>query len=152
MGSPATTPDRFDAWPEQVDVLILPGLPGRVSSPQVGGTAVYPTMTIDVMKLLREEGLRVEYAPTDEPRAELALKAAEHWVPVVLFAREVLVDGGAHAFVEVIWDRIRGRRNAKSILHLKAGRRDGDGAVEWFESDGRADDVLEAFERWGEDT
>ena len=123
MGSPTSEPVLPDSWPDGVGALIVPGLPGRGSDPEAAENALYPGSTIDVMKLLREQGVVVDYAPVDKPRAEIELKAAELWVPLIIFAKDVLIDGGAHALVEVIWDRLHGRRT-HAILHLQVGRRD----------------------------
>ena len=141
---------RIAEWPTGCDALVLPGLPGRSEESAPEDYALYPGSVIDVVKLLRERGLSIDYAPADRPRAEVELKAAELWAPIIVFAQDVLVAGGAHALVEVAWDRLRGRRGG-SILHLRVGKRDGEtGNVEWFESHGRATDVLDAFIVWSE--
>lgn len=151
MSSVPNEPEPFEFWPEGTDALVVPGLPGRAGDPEAAENAIYPSSTIDVIKLLREQGIAVDYAAVDKPRAELALKAAELWVPLIIFARDVLADGGAHVLVDVVWDRLHGRNHGKSILHLKVGSRDADGQVVWFESHGHADDVLDAFTLWAED-
>ena len=151
MSSPPGQPEHLESWPNGIGALIVPGLPGRADDPEAVENALYPSSTIDVVKLLREHGIAVDYAPVDKPRAELSLKAAELWVPLIIFARDVLAEGGAHVLVDVVWDRLHGRNHGKSILHLNVGSRGAGGQVEWFESHGHADDVLAAFALWAEE-
>jgi hypothetical protein len=47
---------------------------------------VYPNTTVDVVKLLTEQGLSVDYVQPKEERSTLTLKAAEWWIPILTFA------------------------------------------------------------------
>lgn len=128
------------------DVTVQPGLPGRADPEGVDG-GVYPNTTTDIVKLLREQDLRVEYVQTRDQRSTLTLKAAEWWIPILVFAYQVDISlcGTllANAVAELFPDR-----EPKPILHVKCGRETADQQIDWFEADGPSDKVIEALREW----
>jgi hypothetical protein len=133
--------------PEGVDCLVVAGIPGR---PDPEGLAAddrpYPTSTADIVKLLREQGYRVEYEDPPERRARISYKANEWWIPVLLFAQGVAEAGVADVLVSIIRGYVPDFRRAK--IHLKIGRADADGNVDWFEGQGAAPEVLDALREY----
>lgn len=133
---------RPGAWPEDTDVLVVPGIPGKFTHLDTG-EAAYPSETSDIVKLLQENGLSVRYA---EPRgARVGFKGADWWVPILIFAREALANGAGEILATVLRERIGLPRLPRTKLHVRLGRRDADGSVRWFEASGAAQDVLTAM-------
>jgi hypothetical protein len=133
------------------DAVILPGVPSTREPER--DEAIYPSSAPDVRKLLLDGGVQVVWAD-DRQRGYLDLKAAEHWLPVVVFFQDALANGLGGVLTAAFLEYIGGARAAaRSRLHLKVGRaRDEHGAeVEWLEADGDAKSCLEALERFLEE-
>ena len=132
------------AWPD-AEVVVLPGLPGwkqpdddRVQNP-------YPAPTLDVVKILRSNGLTVEHALEPSERQEISLNAAECWIPVLVFAKDIGLDTCVQLLVHAIRRIVGALQLPRTKLHVRFGRQRPDGTVEYFEGDGDGDKVLEAI-------
>ena len=77
--------------PAGLDAVVFPGVP-RVRTPDVDEDP-YPTATTDVIKILRSEGVKVDYVDPTRQRVTVDLKAAEVWLPIVVFSSEALANG-----------------------------------------------------------
>lgn len=130
------------------DAVLLPGVPSANVPPRA--EAIYPASAPDVRKMLLEAGVEAVWAD-ERPRGYLDLKAAEDWLPIIVFFQDALAGGLGGVLTAVFLEYIGGARAAaRSRLHIKVGRvRHEDGTeVEWFEADGDAASSLEALERF----
>jgi hypothetical protein len=131
-------------------VVVLPGLPGwstSTSRDRVGHP--YPDTTYDVVKLLREQGLSVEYTVAPEDRQTVSLQAAEHWLPVLVFGYDVAVSIGAELIAGAITQLFGTFQRGNDRLHVRFGSTSADGKVEFFEAHGSAADVVDAIRAHG---
>ncbi len=72
---------------ETADVRVLPWVPDQ---PLPDGVEVaYPGDSFDIVKILEEAGLRVEWSHPVEERTTLEHKAADVWIPVLAFVSGV---------------------------------------------------------------
>lgn len=136
------------AWPD-AEVVVLPGLPGwnqpvddRVQNP-------YPETTLDVVKILRSNDFAVEYAIERSDRQEISLNAAECWIPVLVFVNEVGIETCVTLLVNAIRQIVGALQQPWTRLHVRFGRQQPDGTIEYFEGHGDADKVLEAIRALG---
>jgi transcriptional regulator with XRE-family HTH domain len=139
--------DRFELTaegPAPADVLVLPGIPGKHERLD-DGRGAYPAATVDIMKLLREEGFTVDYTEPPDQRAELTYHAADIWFPVLLWTSDVVANGAGSLFAHAIIQLLGSRRAERSILHVRCGRQTQEGDIRWFEADGPGADVLKAL-------
>jgi hypothetical protein len=133
--------------PEGLDAIVLPGVPG-VDTPGVDEDP-YPASTIDVIKILRAEGIQVDYAQPTRPRVSVDLKAAEVWMPIVVFTSEALANGLGGVLTAAFLEIVGKARAGRTRMHARVGRmRSDDIGVEWLDVDGPAEAALEAIERF----
>ena len=141
-------------WPD-ADVVIIPGIPGwsypadedKLQSP-------YPTTTIDMAKILRSEGLTVEHALPRGERQEISLKAAEYWLPVLVFSEAVNTTDDLPLAVDLLIGAITKLLGALLLrrprLNVRFGQGQPDGTVDFFEAHGDADSVFTAMRTYEE--
>lgn len=130
-----------------LDAVIVPGIPGfEIEALDVEGPA-FPSSTTDLMKVLREQGLHVEFEDPDSPHPLVSHKAADWWIPIMVFIIETGVASTAgnllsHAIISLL-----GAKKAESsVLHVKVGVvQAGRDKIEWFEGHGKGADVLKAL-------
>jgi hypothetical protein len=138
--------ERDPEWPGTADLAVAPGIPGQ--DIDLGSEEQpYPEDTTDVIKMLREKGLRVSYLDSESRRALVAHKAADYWAPIIAFTASALANGAGTILAQVLMSRIGLARLETTRLRVKVGRRsDQDGTIEWFEADGPAAEVIEAMQ------
>lgn len=137
-------------WPD-ADVVIIPGIPGwsypddkdELRNP-------YPTTTTDIAKMLRLEGLTVEHALARSERQEIGLKAAEWWLPVLVFAVDVAANTSGTLLAAAVTRLFGPLALRRSRLHVRFGQHQRGGTVNYFEAHGEADKVLTAMRTYGE--
>lgn len=134
-------------------VRILQGVPGRATPAEPQELGLYPSTTPDVAKLLRMQGLNVDFEHDRMHREYLTLHAAEHWLPIVEVSSRFLRDANGRMFTRLVEDftRVDGQ---DSILHVRFRIRNDDESVREFSADGPARDFLVAlgnFEKGGVD-
>ena len=160
-------PPEVRPFPEGIDVLVLPGFPDRGIALDEPGSP-YPSTTIDVVKRLRQLGLRVDYAEPREARLEVTLKAFELWIPVLQVAQQVFINLGVWHLIKAFELRSAAREHeqltaadddlagvdttddasAPPVLHVRlAIVREGDRMTRWIEADGSPDDVARVLSR-----
>lgn len=133
--------------PAGLDAVVFPGVP-RVDTPDVDEDP-YPSATIDVIKILRSEGVKVDYADPSRPRVTVDLKAAEVWLPIVVFTSEALANGLGGVLTAAFLEMVGKARAGKTRLHARVGRiRSDDLEIAWLDVDGPADAALEAIDRF----
>lgn len=132
--------------PPNVDVLVLPGLAGKPHT--TDEDSVYPGVTTDVVKLLREMELRVDYWQPRESRKTIVRKGADIWIPILLFTEQVVANGGGTLLANAVTQLLGKRAAERSVLHVKCGAASGEGQVEWFEAHGPGTDVLKALRQF----
>jgi hypothetical protein len=129
----------------ELDGVVVPGVPDVRD--EVDGVPVYPTMALDVLKIMREQGAQVDYVEPDGEHPVLDLKAAEYWAPVAVFTLDALANGVGGLFTAAVLEVIGRTRAAATTLHVKVGRfRRGKTSVEWMKASGPADEVIDALE------
>jgi len=123
-----------------LDAVVVPGVPGHGAE---FGPKTYPAETSDFIKVMRECGLRVDYADRNRPRQRVAQKSIEVWLPQLLFT--TVGTGAGNLLSQAIVMFIGTNRLAKAEAHARWGRRlmpDGT-REEWFEFDGPGDELIE---------
>jgi len=106
----------------------------------------YPDSTIDFVKVIRERGLDVRYELAPEDRRYAGHKAAEHWLPILEIARDVLIGIEAGLLVELIKGYFGDDEPDKELLHVDWRVTHEDGSEERFIADGHGDEVIEALD------
>ncbi len=132
--------------PDNVDCLVLPGVPGRWDRSE-DGSALHPGPTLDVVKLLRTEGLSVEFSEPPESRRELLLKSEEIWLPILAFTTDAVANGAGSLLAHAVIQRFGRKRAEKARLHVRCAAVSGTDQA-WFEAEGAGDEVLQALEVW----
>lgn len=131
--------------PAGIDVVVLPGLVGKYDT-WASGEAAYPSSTADFVKVLTGAGLKVGYTVEEDQRAIVKLAAADWWVPILLFARDVFVAVGADVVAGYIRECLTPDHRQSTRLHMKVGYESPDGFRTFFEADGElGDQVLDAY-------
>lgn len=128
---------------------VLPGVPG-MDSLRVDDRVPYPDSVTDFVKVLREHSLQPEYLDERADRRLVGHNAADQWLPILVFAREVLVDANAGLLVELIKAYLGSSEAESSVLHVDWRVAESDGSEEQFRAAGKGQEVLEAlnaFER-----
>jgi hypothetical protein len=121
-------------WPG-TDVVIGPGVAGRKDS------GVYPSSTTDLIKRLRAKDATVEYL-VPGPHPELKLMADEFWIPLLMFARDVLVSGTVELVLATIKEQV-GALWPRSKMHAQIATYErGATKVRIVTLDGDGEDVL----------
>lgn len=124
-----------------VDGYILKGLAGR------GGDHYAPDSD-DLVKILAEGGLTLEYEQPAETRARLLLKSADWWGPILLFTQQALAGGAGNVLANAVWELV-GRTNSRRQLHIEVGsERTPESERAWFRGHGPAEEVLNALRLW----
>jgi hypothetical protein len=127
-------------------VTILPGVPGMPEL-RVDDGVPYPESTVDFVKVLRHQGVEVEYDVPRDQRRYVGHKAYELWLPIVLVAREVLVALEAGILVEWLKSYLPAdQAKNPTLLHVDWRVRDESGTENRFRADGAAPDVLDALD------
>jgi hypothetical protein len=127
----------------RADAILVPGVPSAAVPERE--EAVYPSSAPDIRKLLLEGGVDAVWLD-DRPRGYLDLKAAEDWLPILVFTQDALANGLGGVLTAAFLHYVDRARTARTKLHLKVGRiRRKDEEIEWLEADGDADGVLEAL-------
>lgn len=132
------------------DAVLVPGVPSaRVPERD---EAIYPASAPDIRKILVEAGFDATWAD-EQPRGYLDLKAAEVWLPIIVFLNNALANGLGGVLTAAFLQYVGGARAGATRLHVKVGRvRQDDGTeVDWLEADGDAASTLEAVERFLEE-
>lgn len=134
-------------WPKGLNVVVLPGIPGKDVEVRPGELP-YPTTTSDMIKILREGGLKVDYHTPDAKRVGVGYKVADWWGPIL-----VVIEGTVGSLIAAaIWELIDGARAENTRVHLKMGRaKKGRTTIEWFEGHGPAGQVIEAMKCFFDD-
>jgi hypothetical protein len=134
-------------WPEGLDVLVLPGIPGK--DVKVGtGELPYPTTTTDVIKVIRERGLKIDYHTPDAKHVWVGYKAGDWWGPIMVIAEGTV----GSLIAAAIWELVGAARAKKLRIHLKVGKATKGGTtVKWFEAHGPAGEVVEAMRQFFHD-
>jgi hypothetical protein len=130
------------------DVRVLPGVPDQPLPP--GVEVAYPGDSFDIVKILEERGLSVEWAHPVEERTTLEHKAADVWIPVLAFVSAVGAQTCGSLLASVIEDYLGERQAKSSRLHVEFERHLGR-KVDRFKATGRGEEVLEAMRRFDEE-
>jgi hypothetical protein len=132
------------------NVLVIPGVPGIFDRVETGEWA-YPDSTDDVIKLLREVGLTVDYSVPRSERVQVSHNAADFWLPVLLFVQQTSWDAIVSYVTNVLTILIGPLDVSNRRLHVKVGTKYPDGTDQYFEGSGKAKDVLAAMRQAGID-
>lgn len=123
------------------DGYVVRGVAGRPDG-------AYAPDTDDLIKILAERGLKVEYQEPGGKRERLLLKsAADWWGPIIMFTQQALASGAGALLADAVREVVGKRRDPK--LHIDVGCiGSGDVEIKWLRSDGPAEEVLEALKIW----
>lgn len=129
-----------------LDAVIMPGIPGMSAAALGLDGSAFPSSTTDVMKILREQGLKVEFEARDGAHPLVSHKAADWWVPITVFIQTSTGTAAGNLLSQAIMSLIGHRRADSSVLHVKMGIvKEGGDKIEWFEGHGKGSDVLKAL-------
>ncbi len=135
---------------DDVDVVILPGIPYTGIDRLDDGRWAYPGTAPDVLKLLREQGLAVGWAYPRDQRGTVEHKAFEVWLPVLMFVRDVFASGAGEVVATMIIGLLGSKQAAgDATLHVEFKVKRGDDLTT-FKASGRGRDVLKAMKRFDE--
>ena len=138
------------AWPT-ADIVIVPGLPGKYSQSDDDRLQnPYPTTSTDIAKILRQDGLAVEYAVERSERQEVSLMGAEYWLPILFFALDCANRTPTEILLAAIERLFGSGLPSRSRLHVAFGQQRADGSVHYFEAHGKGSEVIEAIRAHGE--
>jgi hypothetical protein len=132
----------LNRWPDAADVIVLPGIPGV--EPPSAKEDIYPSDAIDLMKILREGGLRVEYLNPERERAEVAYRGyADYITPVLIFTQDALANGAGDLLAAAIRERASSFRRSDRKARMKVGKIESpDLTVKWLDWEGPADEAI----------
>ena len=136
-------------WPD-ADIVVLPGFPDD-SAPieEALSKTNYPSTSTDVVKLLRAEGLSVDYAVERSERQLVSKNAAEHWLPIVIAVSEFGANTLTSALASIIAEQIVAIFGGGSKLHVHCGIKEADGSYRFIKASGPPEAVVEAVEAFG---
>ena len=123
-------------------VRVLAGLPRSLTTPD-GVDVVYPDTTIDMIKVMREVGLNVEFADPEAARTLVGHKAFDVWLPILEFS-STLLGGTASILLANLIQRYFDNRDAVPVAHISWRVGMSDGSYEEFDFDGPSDLAVEA--------
>jgi hypothetical protein len=128
-------------------VIIMAGLPDRPDYSVPNGHP-YPLLTSDIVKLLRQQGLEVDYEHQPADRIAVSLNALELWLPILNFVGDVGANVPANIVANLITSYFRGSRlkQDNTVLHLEIRI---SSKKKELKASGRPEDVLAAVERFG---
>lgn len=132
-----------DGGRDELIVRILPGIPGAPIEADPTGEISYPSTTTDIVKVLRESGVTVEYAVPREDRQLVSQKSAAIFVPILAVTYGAVGSLLAAAIVKLFGSE----RAERSELHVRVERGSGKNK-RVFEGNGPGRDVLEALRRF----
>lgn len=150
------------------DVTVLPGVPNMDGLTVDDGVVPFPDTTTDVVKLLRQRGISVEYSVPRDQRTYVGHKAFELWLPILEFTRDLLIGIEGGLLVELLMSYVQPaadsstpedleqsdeevgepRDTAPAILHVEWHVAKPDGERETFVANGSMPDVLDALARF----
>jgi hypothetical protein len=138
----------LDRWPDEVDAIVLPGIPG-VEAP-FAKEDLYPSESIELIKILRESGLRVQYLDPRRQRAEVAYRGyADYITPILIFTQDALANGAGDLLAAAIRERTSSFRSSERKARMKVGKVESpDLTVKWLEWDGPADEAIKALDEF----
>lgn len=137
--------------PNGIDVLVLPGIPNAGIERLDDGRWAYTGTAVDVVKVLREQGLTVDWAHPKSERAAVEHKAMDVWLPVLLFVRDALASGAGEVMVTMITSLLGRDTAEKSTLHVSLIESRA-GSARTFEASGSGADVLTAMKQFDRDS
>ena len=133
-------------WPD-ADIVVLPGFPDDSAQIEMSLSETnYPSTATDVVKLLRAEGLSVEYAVKRSERQLVSKNAAEHWLPIVIAVSEFGANTLTSALASIIAEQIVAIFGGGSKLHVHCGVKEADGSYRFIKASGPPEAVIEAME------
>jgi hypothetical protein len=135
---------------DDIDIEVMPGVPDTGIQQTDEGKAAYPNTTVDIIKVFREQGMKVEWHHSKEDRAEVSHKAADIWLPVLAFTSQVCANTAGALFAQAIIDLFGPRKAENSILHVEFERVRGKDRQK-FKATGRGADVLESMRKFDGD-
>jgi len=138
----------LNKWPDGADAIVLPGIPGV--EPPSAKEDIYPSETIDLMKILREGGLRVEYLDPERERAEVAYRGyADYITPVLIFTQDALANGAGDLLAAAIRERASSFRRSERKARMKVGKiKSPNLTVKWLDWEGPADEAVKALNKF----
>jgi len=130
-------PSRWD----EKSIVVVPGLPGNLTSPD-DDRPIYPASTLAFVKVLRNEGYTVLVATPEDVR-EVSHHASDEWLPLANFGLQVLAGGGGNVLAAVLMHFFGALPRRKIVAHIKWNVQSPDGSVHEFMFDGDGDTAIE---------
>lgn len=133
--------DATTGW-DQSAIVVLPALPGDLSSPS-DGQPIYPASTLAFVKILRGAGYPVRVATPEDVR-EVSHHGADEWLPVVNFGLQVLAGGAGNVLAVILMRLFDANVRRKTVTHIRWNVQAADGSVHEFAFDGNGENAIEA--------
>jgi hypothetical protein len=138
--------DADSNW-DQNAIVVVPGLPGRLSTPDDDQLPL-PASALVFVKVLRGAGYPIRIATEDS--REVSHHAADEWLPVANFGLQVLAGGAGNVLAGILMLVFSAIPRRKRVVHIRWNVQGPDGSVHEFEFDGDGEaaiDSARAFER-----
>lgn len=123
-------------------ITVLPGLPGRLSTPDDPGP-VYPASTLALVKLARRAGYQVLLTASDDLR-EVSHHSADQWLPLLNFGINVLAGGAGNVLAHLLISWFDRGAADRAVVHIRWQAQAADGSVRLFEFDGDSRAAIQA--------
>jgi hypothetical protein len=123
-------------------ITVLPGLPGRLSTPDDPGP-VYPASTLPLVKLARQAGHRVILTASGDLR-EVSHHSADQWLPLLNFGIDVLAGGAGNVLASLLMSWFDRGAADRAVVHIRWQAQGADGSVRLFEFDGDSRAAIQA--------
>lgn len=135
-----------------LQIIVESGFPGKPNYSTPDGHP-YPSSASNVVKLLRQEGMQVEYAHEKSERRVVSLNALEVWLPILSFVGDVGANIPANIVATMIMNYFKGMKNGTSdtLLHLEYEFQDSKGNKAKFSASGSPEHVISALKEVKDD-
>lgn len=148
--NPDAETDRSDhhgvtLWSDDL-ILVVPGLPENLTRPE-GDRFVYPTSTVEFVKLMRALDLPIAVATPRDKQTLVAHFAAEVWLPFLNIGVAVLSGAAGNLFATMVEGAFR-KTDKNSLAHINWKVKTKNGVVHHFKYDGPAKDAQRAAQRF----
>jgi len=128
-------------------VLIRAGIPDMGIEELESGNFAYPVTTTDFAKILRENGFDVSYDHPREKRLPVSLNAAETWLPILVFAADVLKDVPSNLIASMILNYFAPKGGIESKhIHVEIHVVRPDGTEGEFKGSGHGPEVVKSID------
>lgn len=145
VGADAARRNEVMLWRDDL-ILVVPGLPKNLTQPDEA-PFVYPSSTVEFVKLMRALGLPIEVATQRNEQTLVAHFAAEVWLPFLNIGIAVLSGAAGNLLATMVEGAFR-KTDKNSLAHIDWRVKTKEGVIHRFKYDGPAKDAQRAAQRF----